>query len=270
MCMSSDANDVVARRSVVKGPLTPEGCAIRERPHRQRSRGGKWNPERASRGEGHSASKAVAPAPRAEILTRARRHHVRQVLHRAPGAGERHRVCDHAARRSSRLSSPGLGVSADHAADGAGDDDLSRREREDAGGNSRAADRATGQRRREDALHAVELHRRRPLHADGYLPGRHRPRLRAGARAEPRRRRRSRSCRSPVQQQGVVTKKKETSPLQIITLSSKDNRYDALFLSNFATLQLARQARAACPAWATWSSSASANTACGSGSIRIR
>ena len=43
---------------------------------------------------------------------------------------------------------------------------------------------------------------------------------------------------SPVQQQGVVTKKKETSPLQIITLSSKGNRYDALFLSNFATLQL--------------------------------
>ena len=42
----------------------------------------------------------------------------------------------------------------------------------------------------------------------------------------------------PVQQQGVVTKKKETSPLQIITLSSKDDRYDALFLSNFGTLQL--------------------------------
>jgi HAE1 family hydrophobic/amphiphilic exporter-1 len=41
-----------------------------------------------------------------------------------------------------------------------------------------------------------------------------------------------------VQQQGVVTKKKETSPLQIITLGSKDNRFDALFLSNFATLQL--------------------------------
>ncbi len=42
----------------------------------------------------------------------------------------------------------------------------------------------------------------------------------------------------PVQQQGVITKKKETSPLQIITLSSKDDRYDALFLSNFASLQL--------------------------------
>jgi HAE1 family hydrophobic/amphiphilic exporter-1 len=42
----------------------------------------------------------------------------------------------------------------------------------------------------------------------------------------------------PVQQQGVVTKKKETSPLQIITLSSKDDRYDALFLSNFGALLL--------------------------------
>ena len=42
----------------------------------------------------------------------------------------------------------------------------------------------------------------------------------------------------PVQQQGVVTKKKETSPLQIITLSSKGDKFDALFLSNFATLQL--------------------------------
>ncbi len=41
-----------------------------------------------------------------------------------------------------------------------------------------------------------------------------------------------------VQQQGVLTKKKETSPLQIITLTSKDNRYDSLFLGNFATLQL--------------------------------
>ena len=41
-----------------------------------------------------------------------------------------------------------------------------------------------------------------------------------------------------VQQQGVVTKKKSTAILQIITLTSPDARYDALFLSNFATLQL--------------------------------
>ncbi len=41
-----------------------------------------------------------------------------------------------------------------------------------------------------------------------------------------------------VQQQGVLTKKKETSPLQIITLTSQSNRFDSLFLGNFATLQL--------------------------------
>src|SRR6516164_6983630 len=41
-----------------------------------------------------------------------------------------------------------------------------------------------------------------------------------------------------VQQQGVVTKKKSTAILQIITLTSPDNRYDSLFLSNYASLQL--------------------------------
>jgi hydrophobic/amphiphilic exporter-1 (mainly G- bacteria), HAE1 family len=41
-----------------------------------------------------------------------------------------------------------------------------------------------------------------------------------------------------VQQQGVVTKKKSTAILQIITLTSPQDDYDALFLSNYATLQL--------------------------------
>jgi HAE1 family hydrophobic/amphiphilic exporter-1 len=41
-----------------------------------------------------------------------------------------------------------------------------------------------------------------------------------------------------VQAQGVVTKKKSTAILQIITLTSSTDEYDALFLSNFATLQL--------------------------------
>ncbi len=44
-----------------------------------------------------------------------------------------------------------------------------------------------------------------------------------------------------VQQQGVVTRKKQTSPLQIITLTSKDEHLGALFLGNFATLQLRDQ-----------------------------
>ena len=75
---------------------------------------------------------------------------------------------------------------------------------------------------------------------------------------------------APVQQQGVVTKKKETSPLQIITLSSKGDRFDALFLSNFATLQLSRQARAPAGRGRRDRSSASASTACASGSTRSR
>lgn len=41
-----------------------------------------------------------------------------------------------------------------------------------------------------------------------------------------------------VQQQGVVTKKRSTAILQIITLTSDDDQQDALFLSNFATLRL--------------------------------
>ncbi len=43
---------------------------------------------------------------------------------------------------------------------------------------------------------------------------------------------------SSVQQQGVVTKKKSTAILQIVTLTSSDSAHDGLFLSNFANLQL--------------------------------
>lgn len=41
-----------------------------------------------------------------------------------------------------------------------------------------------------------------------------------------------------VQTQGVVTKKTSTSVLQLITLTSKTNKYDALFLNNYATINL--------------------------------
>ena len=43
---------------------------------------------------------------------------------------------------------------------------------------------------------------------------------------------------APVQQQGVVTKKKSTAILQIITLTSTNQAHDALFLANFATIEL--------------------------------
>ncbi len=41
-----------------------------------------------------------------------------------------------------------------------------------------------------------------------------------------------------VQQQGVVTKKKSTAILQIITLTSTNKAHDALFLSNYGTIEL--------------------------------
>ena len=47
----------------------------------------------------------------------------------------------------------------DHAADGAGDDELSRRQRRGRRRHRRRADRAAGQRRREHALHVVDLAR---------------------------------------------------------------------------------------------------------------
>ena len=41
-----------------------------------------------------------------------------------------------------------------------------------------------------------------------------------------------------VQSQGVVVQKKSTSILQIVTLTSPDKRYDSLYLSNYATINL--------------------------------
>jgi HAE1 family hydrophobic/amphiphilic exporter-1 len=42
----------------------------------------------------------------------------------------------------------------------------------------------------------------------------------------------------PVQQQGVITQKKSTAILQIVTLSAADGRYNSLFLRNYATINL--------------------------------
>ncbi|MBI1207337.1 MAG: multidrug efflux RND transporter permease subunit [Azospirillum sp.] len=47
------------------------------------------------------------------------------------------------------------------------------------------------------------------------------------------------SLPAAVQTQGVVTQKKSTAILQIITLSSTDSRHDGLFLSNYASINLA-------------------------------
>jgi HAE1 family hydrophobic/amphiphilic exporter-1 len=46
------------------------------------------------------------------------------------------------------------------------------------------------------------------------------------------------SLPEPVQKQGVQTNKKSTSILEIVSLESPDGRYDSLFLSNYATINL--------------------------------
>ena len=103
-----------------------------------------------------------------------------------------------AARHLDRVRDPGRGVaraaagravSRDRAAGGQCHRPVSGRQRRgrrlDRGGAARAAD----QRRREHALHLVELDGRRPLLDLRHLRPRHQPRYRAGAGAEPRRHR---------------------------------------------------------------------------------
>ena len=66
---------------------------------------------------------------------------------------------------------------------------VSRRQRRGGRRDRGRADRGADQRRREHALHVVELDRRRPLLDRGDLRHRHQSRYRAGAGAEPRRHR---------------------------------------------------------------------------------
>jgi HAE1 family hydrophobic/amphiphilic exporter-1 len=49
------------------------------------------------------------------------------------------------------------------------------------------------------------------------------------------------SLPTPVQAQGVVVEKKSTSILQIISLTSPDNRFDSLYMSNYATINLVNE-----------------------------
>src|SRR5215475_13278167 len=49
------------------------------------------------------------------------------------------------------------------------------------------------------------------------------------------------SLPAPVQAQGVTVQKKSTAMLQIITLSSPDGRFDSLFMSNYATINLVNE-----------------------------
>ncbi len=53
-----------------------------------------------------------------------------------------------------------------------------------------------------------------------------------------------------VQAQGVNVQQKSTAILQIASLTSKDGRYDSLYLSNYATINLVSELARLHPAWA--------------------
>ena len=93
---------------------------------------------------------------------------------------------DHAGRRDRASLPAGDAISRDHAADGRGLDDLSRRERQGRGRHRRRADRAAGQRRREHDVPVVAMHQRRQLRADRHVRAGHGLEPGAGHGAEPR------------------------------------------------------------------------------------
>ena len=108
------------------------------------------------------------------------------------------------------------------------------------GEHRRAADRAAGQRRRGHDLHAVDQRR------DGtyslivtfeigtdlnFAQVLVQNRVAAAMASLPQ----------AVQVQGVTVQQKSTSILQIVTLTSPDGRYDSLFLSNYATINLVNE-----------------------------
>ena len=70
-----------------------------------------------------------------------------------------------------------------------------------------------------------------------------------------------------IKQTGVTTKKQSPDILLAIAIFSPDGRYDQLYLSNYALIQIQDELARGCRASATSPCSASATTACGSGSI---
>ena len=104
--------------------------------------------------------------------------------------------------------------------------------------------------------------------ADRHVRARHEPGHRPGAGAEPRRDRRAAAAgrRAPAGRHG-----RRSSPghhARRAALLARTTGYDRLYLSNFATLQRPRRARAVARRRRRRTSSARATTRCGSGSIR--
>ena len=83
-----------------------------------------------------------------------------------------------------------------------------------------------------------QMHQRRRLQPDGHVRGRHQSRHGPGARAEPRQLWLCPRLPDEVKQTGVSVKKKSPNILLVVNLISPKGRYDQLYLSNYATIQI--------------------------------
>ena len=113
------------------------------------------------------------------------RRHVLAVLHRSPDLRHRAVDRDHVGRRAGDVESALGPVPAGHAADGASQLHLSRRQRRGGGRDGGRAHRAAGQRRGADALHGVVVGQRRLLQSLGDLRAGDGPEPGPGVGAEP-------------------------------------------------------------------------------------
>ena len=159
------------------------------------------------------------------------------VLHRPPGLRERHRDRHHPVRRRRPVPAAGRAVPGDHAADGRGQHQLPRRQRQGRRRHRRRPDRAAGQRRREHDVHVLDQFGRRLVLADlTFEIGTNLDDAQVlvqnrVAIAEPQ-------LPEEVRRQGVTVKKQSSNIVLAISLTSPDETYDGLFLSNYATLRL--------------------------------
>ena len=127
----------------------------RERPESRRPRGDRRHPARRSGTEGRSADARPRRTSPDDL----------PVFHRPAGPRQRPGDPDDRDRRGRAVVAARRAISRRDAADRAGADALSGRERAHPHRHRGAADRAAGQRRREHDLHAVDEHVRRHLHA---------------------------------------------------------------------------------------------------------
>ena len=111
---------------------------------------------------------------------------------------------------------------------------------------------------------------RRHADADRHLQARHRPESRRSSWCRTASTRRCRACREVTQQLGVTTVKSSPDLTMVVHLISPDDRYDMLYLRNYAVLNVKDQLAQDPGRRRRRSSSARATTPCASGSTRRR